>query len=414
MDPGHWKPHQSVFIVSAILALTLFGDSLLYSVLPLYAAQLGIPLAWVGVLLSLNRWVRLLTNPLAAKVYQRFGLPRPFSAAVAASAAATFTYAQGWGLPMFLAARVLWGLCWSHLRLGNFLVIVGSNPHAIGLGMGVYHAVTRLGSAFTVVVGGALVDKLGYRPGLTIMAALTLLGLPLLIVLFRRLPHSRVGLDNAAQQTPASQGAPLPEPEFPLWFCYVGGFTASLVGAGILQSTLSLILQSRLGDAPVFFGVTVGIATVSGILFAIRWTSNLVVSPLVGRLSDLWGRRWVLLGFFAATMLLQTVFAACSSAAGTIVTAIVLFLCGNSLELLFEAATGDNAAQGNTAAAMSVFSSFYDFGAAAGPIFAYAVGTAVSFTGPYYIGSALMAILLIAYLVHWRSRERGSKLRPGP
>ena len=40
----------------------MIGDTLLYAVLPLYHEEFGVSLAMVGVLLSLNRWIRLLAN----------------------------------------------------------------------------------------------------------------------------------------------------------------------------------------------------------------------------------------------------------------------------------------------------------------------------------------------------------------
>ena len=42
-----------------MLALALLGDALLYVVLPIHAAAFGVTLAWVGVLLSANRFVRI-------------------------------------------------------------------------------------------------------------------------------------------------------------------------------------------------------------------------------------------------------------------------------------------------------------------------------------------------------------------
>ena len=55
-----------VALSSAVLGLGLLGDTLIYAVLPLYHAEWGISLFMVGVLLSLNRWIRLFANSLTA------------------------------------------------------------------------------------------------------------------------------------------------------------------------------------------------------------------------------------------------------------------------------------------------------------------------------------------------------------
>ena len=174
-----WRNHPAVYLVSGITALSLFGDSLLYSLLPLYAEDLGIPLMAVGLILSANRWVRLGTNPLAAKVFQRWGIFRPLLAAISLAVLSTFLYSRAWGIGVFLLARAVWGLSWSHLRLGSFLVILQTSAETLGFAIGTHHAITRLGSAFTSVVGSLLVDWGGYQWGLTIMALLSALGIPL-------------------------------------------------------------------------------------------------------------------------------------------------------------------------------------------------------------------------------------------
>ena len=58
------------------MALSILGDSMLYAVLPAHAASLGIPVAGVGVILSVNRWIRLATNFGAAGVFRRLGSRR--------------------------------------------------------------------------------------------------------------------------------------------------------------------------------------------------------------------------------------------------------------------------------------------------------------------------------------------------
>jgi hypothetical protein len=55
-------PLRLVTTTSFVIALCILGDSLMYSILPLEAANLGIGLSLVGVLLSANRFIRLLSN----------------------------------------------------------------------------------------------------------------------------------------------------------------------------------------------------------------------------------------------------------------------------------------------------------------------------------------------------------------
>ena len=96
------NPTAAVYLVSAVAGVSIFGDSLLYSVLPIYAGQLGIPLAAVGIVLSINRWVRLVTNPLAARSFSQFGVFWPLLATMILSVITTFVYSRAWGWPFSL------------------------------------------------------------------------------------------------------------------------------------------------------------------------------------------------------------------------------------------------------------------------------------------------------------------------
>ena len=53
------KPWRATLLSAAIISMAGLGDSFLYPALPLHADQLGVPVIWIGVLLSINKFVRL-------------------------------------------------------------------------------------------------------------------------------------------------------------------------------------------------------------------------------------------------------------------------------------------------------------------------------------------------------------------
>ena len=65
-----------VTILGVGVVLSLLGDNTLYTVLPNpeIAAQTGLSLTMVGVVLGINRLVRVVFNPLAGSLYDR--MPR--------------------------------------------------------------------------------------------------------------------------------------------------------------------------------------------------------------------------------------------------------------------------------------------------------------------------------------------------
>lgn len=74
----------------------------------------------------------------------------------------TVAYAFPLGVGCFLAARLLWGACYSHLRLGGYLVALGASPAGLGLALGLIQSFSRLGSMLAVLGGGLLADRWGY------------------------------------------------------------------------------------------------------------------------------------------------------------------------------------------------------------------------------------------------------------
>lgn len=400
------NPTAAVYLVSAIAGLSIFGDGLLYSVLPLYASELGIPLAAVGVVLSINRWVRLATNPLAARSFNRYGVYWPLLVTMVLSVITTFIYSRAWGLFVFLTARLVWGLCWSHIRLGGFLVIMDASTAALGFGMGIFHVLTRLGSAFTSSVGSFFVDLWGYKTGLTLIAGLSSVGILLVFALGRIMESSHHAEAPRTGETSGERPA-RHKPELSPLICNAAGFTNSFVGSGLIVSSLSLILQQRIGDSATLGTVTLGIATISGLVLAMRWASNLVVSPVTGKIIDRMGRRSPFLALVYAMVILLSVFAATRNPVMTVLSACLLFIAGNALEVLLDAAVSDNAwISENRNARISQYTSFYDLGAAVGPIVGYAIGVRFSFTAPFYLGALLMALVIGLYV-----SERGTQRR---
>src|SRR6478752_9118364 len=96
---------RAVALSGAVLGLGLLGDTLIYAVLPLYHVEWGISLAMVGVLLSLNRWVRLLANSLTAWLGEQLGARQLMIAAALGSVVAATCYGLNGGEAMQIGAR---------------------------------------------------------------------------------------------------------------------------------------------------------------------------------------------------------------------------------------------------------------------------------------------------------------------
>lgn len=386
------KKNLTIISVSSLLAISLFGDSLLYNVLPLYAEELKIPLTAVGLILSMNRWVRLISNPLSKRVFLSYGLYKPLKLFTAVGILSTFMYAQSLGLLLFLLARILWGITWSHLRLGAYLIIQAASKARLGLSMGIMNAVTRLGSSFTVFFGGYLVDRLGYRSGMLIMASLSLTALPLVFWLTTHLKSDptrsidQMNVEKKEKGSTRTQSSP--------WFYYLIHFFNMFI-TGFAIASLSIILRERIGVEASFFGQNLGVATLTGLLLSIQYSSNLVIAPLAGYISDTWGRYKSLVLIIVLRIILLLIFALTRDPFITAFIALLIFFTGNSLKTILEAAAAHLSCGTDGAGTMSTFASFEDLGLASGPLFGYFLGVHFSFNSVYILGALALAFSLL-------------------
>lgn len=63
---------RPIVIIALITAACLIGDSMLYVVLPTHWNDMGLSSLWqIGVILSVNRLVRLPLNPLVSYFYRK-------------------------------------------------------------------------------------------------------------------------------------------------------------------------------------------------------------------------------------------------------------------------------------------------------------------------------------------------------
>jgi MFS family permease len=169
----------SLWMVSSAIGLSLLGDSMLYAVLPVIHREINIPVEAVGVLLSANRFVRLVSNVAAGSIVIRYGRRIPFLAALIMAAAVTTSYGLVTGVWGFLAARLLWGISWSFIRMEGMSTVLDLASPALGTAalrgtyMGIYQSLARLGGAAGMLVGSTLSDIVGYSSAFVLLGCLT-------------------------------------------------------------------------------------------------------------------------------------------------------------------------------------------------------------------------------------------------
>lgn len=389
-DPAQ-SPERLVIIVGGAIGLCILGDSFLYGTLPIEAENLNIALPLVGILLSANRLVRLLSNTWASSFFEKWGPRRPFIIATVLGLITTAAYGLGWGFVAFLLARMGWGIAWSGLRQGGYQAVWMGGDKAKGRLMGILWGMIRLGSASSVLVGGYLRDRFGFRTGVWGITAASSLAIPIALSIAWPTETQRV----ARSQVSFWQGWREALKTVTGRRLMLAGFVHSAF-EGVLISTTSLFLAGRLGTHVFSTGMGARIGTIAGMLLAIRWVSDMLFGPVIGALSDRIGQ--------ARTLVLLAVMLMGNMLGVVTLTGIYLILC---LSLMFIASAGlliTLAALANGVALQAerphvyvgVYATAIDGGAAIGPLIAYFATGFIGLPGQY-IFSALALILSIIW-----------------
>lgn len=150
-----------VVAIALITAVAVLGDAMLFIVLPLNWEEFGLTAVWqVGVLLSINRFVRLPITPLIGLFLQKkFDVRVGMVVAVCLAGISTLFYGLSSGFIVLLIMRIFWGIAWSFIRLGGLLTVVSlSQDTNRGNLMGLYNGLWGLGGLTGMLAGGVFVD----------------------------------------------------------------------------------------------------------------------------------------------------------------------------------------------------------------------------------------------------------------
>ncbi|MCH2521317.1 MAG: MFS transporter [Dehalococcoidia bacterium] len=355
-------PSSQIFFCSLAVAAALLGDAILYVVMPSQPELWGITIVQVGILLSANRIIRLLTNPLSSEIMRKYGVVKPFMGAMCSSVIVLVIYAYSKNFFVLLLGRLAWGACWSLLRLGaQWTALEESKGQNLGFNLSYNASVIRIGAIGGALFGGILSDVIGVRNTLLIFGIATVLSL---IAWIRQIPES-YKVKPAAVQSSRQYSTILRNPR--LLLVNMCSLLTGLIWSGAVSGTIGHYLRYRFGLEIEVLTVVVGISTFTGIMLGVRSLAEVFIGPAGGYLSDQYGRvkALVITMVFAAgsIMLLSLNLGLLASA----VVLIVTFVSGVLVTMQLLALVGEMAEDMSRTETLSVYSTFQDFGSALGP-----------------------------------------------
>jgi DHA1 family multidrug resistance protein-like MFS transporter len=380
-------------VVVAVVASTFFvgfGGGVVFPILPNLEQVLGISPFVVGLILSANRFTRLLANAPAGSLVDRVGTRTPLIAGLFVEAVATAGYVVAFNAPLpeawFVGARVLWGLG-SALVFATAYTIAAdvSDEGSRGTSMGVVRGGITLGFPAGLVLGGVLSDLYGVTVAFVVAAAFALLAS---VIAYAMVPETHVTEQRTAVR-PWELDTALPTltvgfVNFALYFAYLGALFSTLV------LFVDLIDVSVWGYGP---------QGMSGLLMAVTVLAASGFMLGGGRLSDVRSSRLPTLLVFLAVSFAGFVLLAASNSLALLVVACVCIGAGQggtSGPLM--ALLGDLTPDARMGRAMGTNNVLGDLGGALGPLVTLPLIRTVGFA-PIYVACAFVPLLAGVVLV---------------
>lgn len=371
-DPG-WR---AVISSSSIMSLALLGDALIYAVLPVYAEHFGLTLVWVGVMLSINRIVRVFAYGLVAQLTHTIGVRRMCIGAAVVATLSTALYGFGHGPTSMLVARIAWGLCYATLVLVTLSYAIKSRERT-GTRVGVGQAIQRVGPICALLFGTFLVSRVGPQMVFILLAIPTALAIPIAFTLPRGYKA------KTGPQKPLSLARPKP---IDVLF-FLQGYGVD----GVFAVSITLIFAR---DAALSSAVMSG-----GMLLAVRHFGEAIAAPLFGWIADRIGARQVFVLAAALTML-----GFVGVALGfTVIGALVMLVFRGALASLGPTViTQSLRADEDAIGPLARMQTWRDIGASAGPLVTGFLLTVITAETQH----AIVAVAMALGLFYWWERGR--------
>src|SRR5687768_4922424 len=138
------------------LAFASFGDAFLYPFLPVNFDSVGVPVLWVGLLLSINRFVRIISNTLLVHAFAKYGLRSIMILAVTMAITSTLGYGIATSLLAWIALRAMWGLAFSAMRIGTLGYALQHERK--GFALGISRSLQESGPMFSLFMAPVLLS----------------------------------------------------------------------------------------------------------------------------------------------------------------------------------------------------------------------------------------------------------------
>lgn len=402
MNPkNRWKIDLAVMWFGSFLLMG--GMTMIMPFLPLYLKELGLTdeheiATWAGAIFASNFITAFIFQPIWGKLSDRYGrkimlLRSGFGMAIIM---VLMGFAQNpWQL---LLLRTLNGVISGFNPAAVSLVSASAPRERIGFAMGVLQSGTVGGTILGPLFGGLMADKFGFRPIFYMTGTLLLISALLVLFLVRE-NFDRASAASRPQTSIREAFSDLRRiPQLPALFAVSFIIQFAMLGA---MPVMPLFIER-------LHGSTEHLALLSGLVGSITGISNMIASPLLGRLADRIGPQRILLVSLVGASLSFLPQALAGSVWQLFAARFMLgmFLGGlnPTINSMIRKFTPDH----KLSQSYGFNSSFVSLGNMVGPTVGGAISGWIGLSGVFFVSSALLALNAVAVYTFTRKIAKPS------
>lgn len=174
---------KDLYLVCATVLPFMICTGMVYSVISLYMAEIGLTKSQIGSLYTFGAIAGALSSPFSGAIADRLGRKRVLLFSMALFALVFLGYAVSRHYLPLLFVQICEGLAWAAMGTAATALIadlVGEEER--GKAMGIYNATWNLGWIVGPTLGGFLSESLGFTVTFLLCTGLTAIGLTLALI----------------------------------------------------------------------------------------------------------------------------------------------------------------------------------------------------------------------------------------
>lgn len=382
---NQWKTNLAILWVGQFMVMA--GMTMIVPFLPLYIQELGITdkdsaAIWAGVIFAGNFLTAFIFQPFWGKMADRYGRKMMLLRSGFGMAIVMVLMGQASTVWQLLLLRLLNGTISGFIPAAISLVSANTPKNRIGVAMGVIQSGAVAGTILGPFIGGILAESIGFRPIFLVTGILVFLATLFAMLLVKESFDRK----EAQAQKSASVFAGLKElwkiPQLPSLFGVTFMIQFALLSA---MPLLPLYIQDLHGPERAAF--------YAGLVGAITGVSNMIASPLLGKLSDrLGGAERILLYSLLASVVVTGLQAFVPNITSLLILRFLQGICMGGMLPSVNSLVRKFTPNGMESRAYSFNASFLSLGNMIGPIIGGVCSVWIGIEGIFIVGAVMMLI----------------------